>query len=400
MSIALRRPRAIDRLDQARREAVDEPVHSERTAALLGAALGISFTVCFLTGLASHVAQHPTSWASWPARPAGLYRLTQGLHVATGLASVPLLLAKLWSVFPHLFEWPPVRSVAHAVERLMLVPLVCGSVFLLFTGTANILHWYPWQFSFTKTHYAIAWVTIGALVAHIGAKWATTRQAITRRGGEVRPPGGDLAAAVNPAAMSRRAYLGWTAAASGAVTLLTVGQTVRPLRRLSLLAPRRPDIGPQGFPVNGVAATDVLAFGASDAYRFRVHGDVPTDVTLTLAELQRLPRRHADLAITCVEGWSAQARWSGVAISDLLRLAGVPDDQPVDVRIESFQHGSSYEFSEMDDRQARDPDALLALELDGAPLHPLHGYPLRLIAPNRPGVMQTKWVEAIRVTRS
>lgn len=127
---------------------------------------------------------------------------------------------------------------------------------------------------------------------------------------------------------------------------------------------------------------------------------MPTDVTLTLAELQRLPRRHADLAITCVEGWSAQARWSGVAISDLLRLAGVPDDQPVDVRIESFQHGSSYEFSEMDDRQARDPDALLALELDGAPLHPLHGYPLRLIAPNRPGVMQTKWVEAIRVTRS
>ena len=57
----------------------------------------------------------------------------------------------------------------------MLVPLVAGSVFMLFSGAANIAQWYPWDFRFPVTHYWVAWITIGALVAHIGAKAATTR---------------------------------------------------------------------------------------------------------------------------------------------------------------------------------------------------------------------------------
>ena len=99
-----------------------DPRRGERVASWLGLALGVSFTVCFLTGLYSHFAQHPPSWFTLTARPAGLYRVTQGLHVATGIAAVPLLLAKLWSVYPRLFVWPPVRSVAHALERLSLLP--------------------------------------------------------------------------------------------------------------------------------------------------------------------------------------------------------------------------------------------------------------------------------------
>jgi hypothetical protein len=390
----------VDRLARARDDADERPVHSERTAAVLGMALGVSFATCFVTGLASHFAQHPVSWAPWPARPAGLYRVTQGLHVATGLAAVPLLLAKLWSVFPHLFRWPPVQSVAHAVERLMLVPLVAGSVFLLFSGTANVMHWYPWRFSFPRTHYGMAWVTVGALVTHVAAKRAATAAVLRRRPPADPSPGADEEVAAGGTVMSRRAYLGWTGAAAGLVTLVTVGQTVRPLRRLALLAPRRPDIGPQGLPVNGVPNAAVVAFGASDAYRFRIHGDVATEVVLTLDELRALPRHEAVLPIACVEGWSAEARWAGVPVGELLRRAGVADDEPVHLRFESFQTGTAYRYSEMDDRLARDPDTLIAWELNGDPLHPHHGYPARLIAPNRPGVLQTKWVEAIRVTRS
>ena len=85
-------------------------LHSQRTAAWLGIGLGISFGLCFATGLLSHAIQHPPSWLRWPPRPAGLYRVTQGLHVAAGIASVPLLLAKLWAVIPKLWEWPPLRS--------------------------------------------------------------------------------------------------------------------------------------------------------------------------------------------------------------------------------------------------------------------------------------------------
>src|SRR5207302_9695890 len=70
------------------------PVHDERVAARLGVALGVTFTVCFLTGMYSHLAQHPSFGFTLPARPVGLYRFTQGLHVATGIASIPLLFAK------------------------------------------------------------------------------------------------------------------------------------------------------------------------------------------------------------------------------------------------------------------------------------------------------------------
>jgi len=47
---------------------------------------------------------------------------------------------------------------------------------------------------------------------------------------------------------------------------------------------------------------------------------------------------------------------------------------------------------------ADDDRTLLALQLHGEDLHLDHGYPCRLIAPNRPGVLQTKWLASVDVT--
>ncbi len=80
---------------------------------------------------------------SWPTNPVWLYRVTQGTHVTLGLTLVPILLFKLWSVLPKLFEWPPLRSPAHALERLSLFLLVGGAVFEFATGILNIQTWYP-----------------------------------------------------------------------------------------------------------------------------------------------------------------------------------------------------------------------------------------------------------------
>src|SRR5215831_12592654 len=162
----------------ARDRTLDRPAHDDRTAAVFGIALGVCFVTCFVTGLYSHLLQHPVSWLRIPPRPAGLYRLTQGVHVATGLASIPLLFAKLWSVSPRLLRWPPFPSLAVGVERILLVPLVFGAVLQLFTGAANVARWYPWPFFFTTTHYWMAWIVIGALVAHTGAKAFATRDAL------------------------------------------------------------------------------------------------------------------------------------------------------------------------------------------------------------------------------
>ena len=99
-------------------------LHDERTAALVGRWLGIAFTVCFLTGMISHVHQHPPAWLDLPSRPVWGYRLSQGLHVGTGLALIPLLLAKLHVVYPRLFVWPPARSLRHAAEWGSVLVLV------------------------------------------------------------------------------------------------------------------------------------------------------------------------------------------------------------------------------------------------------------------------------------
>lgn len=364
------------------------PVRDERSAAVLGLALGVSFTVCFATGIVSHLVQDPGSWFHWPARPAGLYRLTQGLHVVTGLMSIPLLLVKLWVVFPKLFEWPPVRSVAHALERLALLPLVGGSLLLLFTGLANINIYRPWAFSFRAGHLAAAWVTIGALVVHIGAKAATTRGAV-RRGWHPDPPpevtGG----------LSRRGLLGAAFGSAALVGLLSAGQTVRPLARLALLAPRRPDIGPQGFPVNRTAASVDLEQVDRQAYRLVVDGaGLARPLSLTYDDLQAMPQHAATLPIACVEGWSTTQRWEGVRVRDVLARAGV---QPADAVVHALHESERLRTAPLSAAHATDPDTLLALRVNGEDLAPDHGFPVRLIGPNRPGVHQTKWVGRIEV---
>ena len=105
-------------------------LHDARTATVLGRWLGLAVVVCFLTGLVSHLLQEPPGWLAprLPSRPVWGYRLTQGLHVATGIAAVPLLLAKLWAVYPSLFQWPPVRSVRHALERASVAVLVAAAL--------------------------------------------------------------------------------------------------------------------------------------------------------------------------------------------------------------------------------------------------------------------------------
>lgn len=365
-------------------------LHDERVAAVLGMALGIAFVTCFLTGLYSHFAQHPldVGFFSMPASPGWLYRFTQGLHVAAGIAAIPLLLAKLWTIFPLLLTMPPVRSVAHAVERLALIPLVAGSLFQLFSGLSNTARWYPWGFSFPVAHYWTAWIVIGALITHIGAVWTVSRRALGPEGRARKEPAGD--------GISRRGLFAAVGAAVGVVTLTTIGQTVRPLKSLAVLAPRKPDVGPQGIPVNKTAAGARVAAAAQDAnYVLVVDGAVDQPLRLTLDQLRALPQHEADIPITCVEGWSAGARWSGVPVRDLLRMAGAKPG--AEVVVHSLQQRGGFRSSRLNVPHATHADTLLALQLNGEQLALDHGFPARLIAPNRPGVQQTKWVGRLEV---
>jgi DMSO/TMAO reductase YedYZ molybdopterin-dependent catalytic subunit len=80
-------------------------------------------------------------------------------------------------------------------------------------------------------------------------------------------------------------------------------------------------------------------------------------------------------------------------LRDLLDLVGAPAGSTV--RVTSLQATGPFRYSEVRGNLADDPLTLLALRLGAEPLAIDHGYPCRLIGPNRPGVLQTKWVARI-----
>ncbi len=382
-------------------ESFRSDLRGPRTAARVGVWLGVAFGVAFVTGLFSHVAQGRGADVPLPTSPAWLYVATQGLHVAAGTAAVPLLLVKLWSVFPRLFHRPPRPSralVLHVLERGSIALLMGSAIFQLVTGLANSSQWYPWSFDFISAHYALAWVAIGSIGVHVAVKLPVVRRALAE---PVEDPvaDGDLAGAGDravptPTGLTRRALLRTTWLATGVTVLATTAVGLPGLRRVAVLAVRSGE-GPQGVPVNrsavGAGVADALA---DPAWRLRVIGPDRT-VDLSLDELGAMASHRADLPIACVEGWSAGGTWGGVPVRDVVALVGGSDSDEVVFR--SLQQAGAWRESRLPAEFARHPDSLLALTLAGEPLDPDHGYPCRLIAPARPGVTQTKWLREVEV---
>ena len=145
------------------------PARTARTTVVVGRLLAAAFVVCFLTGLYSHLLQEPLPGMRFPTWP-DVYAVTQGLHVAVGVAIFPLLLGKLWTVFPRLFLWPPIGSPRELLERASIAVLVSSALLEPAIGLVNTYQWYPWPFPFRQTHYALAWVIVGSIAVHVALK--------------------------------------------------------------------------------------------------------------------------------------------------------------------------------------------------------------------------------------
>ncbi|NEA63531.1 molybdopterin-dependent oxidoreductase [Streptomyces sp. SID12488] len=387
------------------------PLRGPWFTSVLGIVLLAGITVLFVTGLVSYAAYNPGLSPvndktpdkgllgfylfAWPTDPPWLYRLTQGVHVTLGIALIPVLLAKLWSVLPRLFTLPPVRSLAHALERISLLLLVGGALFEFTTGMLNVQLDYLFPGSFYPLHFYGAWVFFAAFVAH-----AVLRvPAALRNLRHLRDEESELVSPTPaPPTFSRRGALGFVGGGSLLLLVTTAGRSFDgPLRETALLAPHggpEPGSGPGGFQINKTAASRGISTTetSDEAWRLVIEGPGRT-VRLSRPELLQLPLHSAALPIACVEGWSTSDQsWRGVRLRDLAALVGYESDAPPDVLVESLQRHGAFRRAALRDNQVRDPRALLALFVNGAPLTPDHGYPARIIVPAAPGVLNTKWV--------
>jgi DMSO/TMAO reductase YedYZ molybdopterin-dependent catalytic subunit len=121
--------------------------------------------------------------------------------------------------------------------------------------------------------------------------------------------------------------------------------------------------------------------------------DGAREIPLSRAELLAMPQHTARLPIACVEGWTTTQDWTGVRLSALAEAAGVAGAGGAFVR--SLQPAGVLSKASLSADAIADPDALLALRVNGADLSLDHGYPARIIVPALPGVHNTKWVASI-----
>ena len=410
-----------------RAESWRSPLRGRWLTSVFGVVLLVGVTVVAVTGFLSYAAYNPALGSNdltpnkgllgfylfdWPTKPVWLYQVNQGLHVIGGLVLTPVLLAKLWSVMPKLFSWPPVRSAAQALERLSLLALVGGAVFSFATGIMNIAYWYPFPFSFYPGHLYGAWVFTAGFVVHVAIKVPTMRRALRTRRlvDELRVPldqtrpeermdSEDELAPVAPreATLSRRGLLGLVAGSSAVVFVLTAGQTIGgPLTRsVALLAPRGRSYGsgPNDFQVNKPAAeAGVTAEMGGASYRLELVAgtDGPVARELSREDLLGLDLHTYELPIACVEGWSTTQTWTGVRLRDLAMLAGVPGAS--EMTAESLQGEGNFATTTFSADQVDAEKSLLALQVNGVDLSLDHGFPARIIIPAGPGVYNTKWV--------
>ncbi|MEU0648709.1 molybdopterin-dependent oxidoreductase [Streptomyces umbrinus] len=394
---------------------------------VLGIVLLGGITALFVTGLLSYAAYNPDLSPvndktpdkgllgfylfAWPTHPHWLYRLTQGIHVTLGITLVPVLLAKLWSVVPKLFALPPARSLTHALERISLLLLVGGVLFEFVTGVLNVQLDYVFPGSFYPLHFYGAWVFFAAFVVHVVLRApAAVRNVRRMRAGEApeeEAGGAEAGGAADfplvsprPAepTVSRRGALWFVGSGSLLLFGTTAGQSFDgPLRRTALLAPHGgpdPGGGPGGFQINKTAASRGISAVETreDVWRLVLTGPSGT-VRLSRAELLELPLHSSALPIACVEGWSTGDQWwRGVRLRELAALVGYDADAAPDVMVESLQRRGAFRRAALRSNQVRDPRSLLALDVNGEPLTPDHGYPARIIVPAAPGVLNTKWV--------
>ena len=223
---------------------------------------------------------------------------------------------------------------------------------------------------------------------------------------------------------SRRAFLGWAATAAGAAAMVAVGGRLLQQRSVpasaegvaELPTPSNPLPEPSAGASLDVDGLSPLITPTEDFYRIdtaftvprvdadehtvRFTGMVETPFEISYAELLDRADTEVDVTLACVSNevggrLVGNARWLGVPLSELLDQAGVHDtaDQVVGRAVDGWTAGFPVEAA-YDGRPA-----ILAVGMNGEPLPPKHGFPVRLVVAGLYGyVSDTKWLNEVELT--
>jgi len=155
----------------------------------------------------------------------------------------------------------------------------------------------------------------------------------------------------------------------------------------------------------------------ASAWRLQVEGEVTTPLSLSVADLRALPRSTVTVTLECAgngraffdppvagvqwkKGAVGTARWTGARLADVLARAGVPSGATfVHMHGGDRPPGSMPPFvRQVPMAKAMHPDTLIAYEMNGQPIPPVHGFPLRAIIPGWEGAYSMKWLTRLQVS--
>lgn len=159
--------------------------------------------------------------------------------------------------------------------------------------------------------------------------------------------------------------------------------------------------------VNGYPPRDehykIMAAHHFADWKLEVGGLVANPVTLTIADLRAMRGQGHGILHNCIQGWSSIAHWNGTPLERIVELAR-PEPAARYVLTHSYQlverdephpKGTGHFYEVMDLSLARDPQTILAYEMNGKPLPVEHGAPLRLRVETNVGFKMVKWVDRI-----
>jgi DMSO/TMAO reductase YedYZ molybdopterin-dependent catalytic subunit len=286
------------------------------------------------------------------------------LHGGAGVSLVAFLGLKLWRVRQRVRAGVASRSgtvgLSVALSLLAVAALATGVLWVLGASISG-----PWTLLFV--HAALGVTTAVVLVVHLHDRLAVPSRA-------------DLG--------ERRAALSWLGVVTVGALAYRTTDALGTDRRFTGSRERGSDAGNR-FPVTAWVADDPDPVDPA-TWRLTVTGLTERDRELAYDAVR--PETAARALLDCTSGWYSDHDWQGVRVGDLLDDAGVQQS----ARWVQFRSVTGYRWS-LPLEEAR--DALLATSVDGDRLSHGHGFPLRLVAPERRGFQWVKWVTEVRVTR-